>query len=144
MLGAAAVGPLTGAAHSQEAPTIQINAETDSPALIEAGRFGNSSENNVGIILYYGSGNGSPSDAVGDRLVSDLETAASSQGVELDADYFVQDLPEIEGILVGFFPGPKAIGPLDIRTALQEETYQTVINQRLQTNRTMSLASLDY
>lgn len=142
-LGLMATGPLTGSAHAQELRPIQINATADDPALVEAGTFGNQSPENVGILVYYGSGNGSPSDAVGERLVSDLETAASAQGIDLDANYYVQNLPEIEGILVGFFPGPQSIGPVDIRTALQPQTYQTVINQRLQTNRTMSLASLE-
>lgn len=147
MAGAAAVGvvagPMTGAVHAQDAKPIQINASQEPIALVQAGNFGLADDQNVGIMMYYGSGNGSTADEVGTYLTENLQDRAAERDAQVTADYFVQDLPEIEGIIVTFHVGGQAVGPMDIRKAVTEEAFDTVIDTRQDVNRLMALASLD-
>ena len=136
-------GPLTGAAHAQDAKPIQINASQEPIALVQAGNFGNAGRENVGIMMYYGSGNGSTADEVGTYLNENLEGRASERNATIDAEFFVNHLPEIEGIIITFHVGGQAIGPMDIREAITEATFDKVIDTRQDVNRLMSMVSLD-
>tara|TARA_R110000772_G_scaffold177422_5_gene288980 strand:+ start:179 stop:664 length:486 start_codon:yes stop_codon:yes gene_type:complete len=146
-LGLMTLGPLTGNAIAQEFQPPLVNASsrttTELPALVKAGRFG-MKQDQVGIMMYYGSGNGDPADAIGDYVASELEARAKDRGDFLQADYFVEYVQDMEGIVLAYHIGGREIPGQDIRTAITEEAFDAAIDLRSVANKGLQLAELDY
>ena len=141
-LGLMATGPLTGNAYAQEARPIQINSTTTQPAIVQAGNFGQADSNNVGIMIYYGSGNEPTPDQVGNFIVGKLESAASASGQTVNADYFWVNAPNMEGIVVTFHMGGLSMDNYDIRDAIAPDTLSRVVQRRDDINKTIDMAAL--
>ena len=139
-VGAVATGPLTGNAIAEDAQLMQISGQR--APLAQAGDFG-MRENNVGVLMYYGYGNGSSPDDVGNYIVEELEAYALKNGEYLNADYFVQEVPGLEGIRVAYHIGGSGVASQDIRMAITEDTFADVVEKRETANRTLTLASLE-
>ncbi len=99
--------------------------------------------NGVGVVIYYGSGNGSPADAVGEYVVDLLENYAADRNKYIDAEYFVDEIPQMTGIRVEYAIGSNGVASQEIRSALTDATFDNIISKRDAANRVLQLASLD-
>lgn len=137
-IAAVAVAP----AYAEDKPTSPTTESSmehpQKPALVRAGNFGKADRKNVGIMMYYGTGNGSSPEEVGEFIEAGLEDAAEQRGIDLDAEYFFTKTDHFEGIVVGYLIGGLSIDGMDIREAIKPETYDMVIDKRQSINMTLA------
>ncbi len=147
MAGAAAVGlvstgPLTGNALAEDARIINTSASTQQNPIVQAGSQG-MKYNGVGVLIYYGAGNGSPADAVGEYVVGLLEDYATEKRDHIDAAFFVDEIPNMTGIRVEYYVGSNGVASQDIETAIENRTFEQVLEKREAANQVLQMASLD-
>ena len=125
------------------------NTETaKNSALGQAGQFADADTNNIGIIIYYGTGNEPTADQVGNWVVGKLHKRQEARLQQdptfnpstIDTAYFVQPLEGAnarEGVVVGFLMGGQGIKK-DIREAVTDKVLDDVLDGRATTARLLS------
>ncbi len=130
---------LAAAPQANPVPAGYSTETAQNSALGKAGQFARDDLNNIGIIIYYGSGNGATPEQAGDyvlnklnkRLEERVKQDPSFNPSNIDAAYFIQHLdPDArEGIVVGFLMGGQGIKK-DIREAVTNNVLDDVLDKR--------------
>lgn len=150
LAGAAAVGfvagPLTGNAVAQKAEVVPVSA-IDATQTSLANDFGRADEDNIGVLLLYGTGNRTAPNVAAGMVVDALESAADRRGYYPNIESYVERVDNFEGIIVIYAMGSGSIEGVDIREAIKEPTAEqpnvisdSVIERRLDINRTVDFA----
>lgn len=150
-LGLMAAGPLTGNAQAQEVRPMQVNASAERSPITQAVQFSEADGNNVAIMMYFGRANQVSPDQVGRALIGRLEEAANRASFDVDANYYYMNVDSFEGVAVDFAMGGVSIEGIDVRDALARPStsqptvvMDRVIEKRIDVNRALNMASLEY
>ena len=132
----------------QEAQPVQyettqpVQYDASESPLVQASQYGSADRNNIGIMVYYGPGNGITQDQAGEYVVQRLEAAAKQRGLDIDAEYFVSRT-QGEGISVGYHMGNTSVDAQDIRIAVADDSLDAAIDKRVTTGRLLARADFD-
>ncbi len=131
-------------ARAHKAPTIAAN--TVSP-MVQAVKFGRAGENNIAVMLYYGTGNRTPPGRAGQMVVDAVKRAGKRAQFPVNAQYYYMKTDLFEGIAVDFAMGGVSIEGIDIRQAIKQPSAEQphvitdkVVQKRMDVNRLIELA----
>jgi len=108
-------------------------------ALEQAGDFGQVDNNNIGIVLYYGSENNATPEEAGNWVIDKLNTRLRERQATdplllplgIDALYYVEKLNDgTRGIAVGWHMGGVSVDKREIRAAVEVKVLDEVIDKR--------------
>ena len=111
-----------------------VGLTEQSPALVRAGNYALENTSNVAIMIYYGPGNGVSEDQVGEFVADQVTAIAQDRKLHVTPDYFVEYGGE-EGIAVGFLVGGDSVDKQDLKSAVQPENINEVLDKREATAR---------
>ena len=139
-LGLATLLTFSGAANGNDKSLYTANTAQTNPvsiqtaptsALEQAGDFGLSGRDNVGIIVYYGKGNGNTPEEFGAYVAKKVSDAAALRGEQINPKYFITHLNDnTTGVVLAYHMGGASVGPIDIRDGITEDTLKEVLDLR--------------
>lgn len=150
VMGLAAATITVAPALADDAQSVIQEAGHTHSSLVPAGDFGLADGNNIGMIIYYGTGNGSSPEDVAAFLISKLDERLNERIAEdptlmvqdIDVEYYITNI-EQEGIGVAYMMGGMSVGPVDINQAFTPETLNQVLENRENTARLLADAGQD-
>lgn len=139
-IGAAAVGAMALATPAIAQDAQVKNAAYVSP-IVQAGDYGEAGPDNIGIMIYFGQGNGVTKDQVGEFVIRKLQERAALRGMNINPQYFILDA-DWQGVAVGYHMGGVSVDSQDLKSAVQPSVIDHVLDDRDRTAKLLAQVAL--